>query len=196
METASAQLDFEGAAAARDRIRALTYVQQESNINLSDIGEADVIAIANQGGASCVQVFFFRAGQNLGNKAYFPRHDRTEARLKFWKPLSGSFMTTDPHRRLFWSVKKCPAPRFWPTRCPCVRAARFPCTARNAATSRRLWIWPAKMRAKRWRAMLPKETISAGSWRMSPKPSTLRQIRSAKKCLTTAICRAPIKLAV
>ena len=50
----------------------------------------------------------------------------TEAQLKFWKPLSGSFMTTDPHRRLFWSVKKCPAPRFWPTRCPYVRAARFP----------------------------------------------------------------------
>ena len=195
METASARLDFEGAAAARDRIRALTYVQQESNVNLSDIGEADVIAIANQGGASCVQVFFFRAGQNLGNKLISRAMIATEAQLKFWKPLSGSFMTTDPHRRLFWSVKKCPAPRFWPTRCPYVRAARFPCTARNAATSRRLWIWPAKMRAKRWRAMSPKVIISAGCWKMSPKPSTLRPRHSASRYLTTAICREPTKSA-
>ena len=96
METASAQLDFEGAAAARDRIRALTYVQQESNINLSDIGEADVIAIANQGGASCVQVFFFRAGQNLGNKAYFPRHDRDRSPAEILEAFIGQFYDDRP----------------------------------------------------------------------------------------------------
>ena len=96
METASAQLDFEGAAAARDRIRALTYVQQESNINLSDIGEADVIAIANQGGASCVQVFFFRAGQNLGNKAYFPRHDRDRIPAEILEAFIGQFYDDRP----------------------------------------------------------------------------------------------------
>ena len=96
METASAQLDFEAAAAARDRIRALTYVQQESNINLSNIGEADVIAIANQGGASCVQVFFFRAGQNLGNKAYFPRHDRDSSPAEILEAFIGQFYDDRP----------------------------------------------------------------------------------------------------
>ena len=96
METASANLDFEGAAAARDRIRALTYVQQESNVNFSDINEADVIAIANQGGTSCVQVFFFRAGQNLGNKAYFPRHDRDRGPTEILEAFIGQFYDDRP----------------------------------------------------------------------------------------------------
>lgn len=96
METASENLDFEGAAAARDRIRALTYVQQESGVNLSDIAEADVIAIANQGGASCVQVFFFRAGQNLGNKAYFPRHDRDRKPNEILEAFIGQFYDDRP----------------------------------------------------------------------------------------------------
>ena len=111
MQTASEATDFEAAAAARDRIRALTYVQQESGINPGDITEADVMAIEKQGGQSCVQVFFFRAGQNLGNKAYFPRHERDQAEPEILEALSGSFMRTDPCRARFSSITSCPARR-------------------------------------------------------------------------------------
>jgi excinuclease ABC subunit C len=78
METAAAALDFEAAARLRDRIRALTYIQGSQDINAEGIREADVFAIHSEGGHSSVQVFFFRAGQNWGNHAFFPKHDRDE----------------------------------------------------------------------------------------------------------------------
>ena len=96
MQAASEAMDFEAAAAARDRIRALTYVQQDSGINPGDITEADVIAIEKQGGQSCVQVFFFRAGQNLGNKAYFPRHERDQAEPEILEAFIGQFYESRP----------------------------------------------------------------------------------------------------
>ncbi len=78
METAAQALDFEKAASLRDRIRALTYVQGSQDINTEGVGEADIFAIHAEGGQTCVQVFFFRAGQNWGNHAFFPKHDREE----------------------------------------------------------------------------------------------------------------------
>lgn len=76
MEEAATALDFERAAIYRDRIRALTQVQQHQGINPRTLTEADVFAAWQEGGQTCVQVFFFRAGQNWGNRAYFPRHDK------------------------------------------------------------------------------------------------------------------------
>lgn len=76
MDKASASLDFEGAAIYRDRIRALTQIQQHQGINPQTVTEADLFAAWAEGGQTCVQVFFFRAGQNWGNRAYFPRHDK------------------------------------------------------------------------------------------------------------------------
>lgn len=96
MQAASEALDFEAAAAARDRIRALTYVQQESGINPLDIAEADVVAIAKEGGQSCVQVFFFRAGQNLGNKAFFPRHEKDQSEAEILEAFIGQFYEGRP----------------------------------------------------------------------------------------------------
>ncbi len=72
MQTASEALEFEAAAALRDRIQALTRIQGRQDINLDGVGDADVIALARRGDARCIQVFFFRAGQNFGNRAYFP----------------------------------------------------------------------------------------------------------------------------
>ncbi len=74
METASEALEFETAAVFRDRVRALAQIQAKQEINVSSVGEADVIAVHQDGGQSCVEVFFFRAGQNFGNRAYFPVH--------------------------------------------------------------------------------------------------------------------------
>jgi excinuclease ABC subunit C len=76
MEEAAAALDFESAARLRDRIRSLAHVQQTQGINPQTIDDADVFAIAAAHGETCIQVFFFRSGQNWGNRAYFPRHDR------------------------------------------------------------------------------------------------------------------------
>lgn len=74
METAAEALDFEGAARLRDRVRAMNQVQSTQGINPSTFAEADLFAAFSQGGETCVQVFFFRAGQNWGNRPYFPRH--------------------------------------------------------------------------------------------------------------------------
>ena len=73
MEQASAALEFEKAGAIRDRIRALTQVQQSQGINPRGVAEADVIALHMDGGQACVQVFFIRANQNWGNRDYYPR---------------------------------------------------------------------------------------------------------------------------
>jgi excinuclease ABC subunit C len=73
MTKASEALDFEAAARLRDRIRAMSHVQLNQGINPSTFSDADVFALHSQGGETCIQVFFFRAGQNWGNKPYFPR---------------------------------------------------------------------------------------------------------------------------
>jgi excinuclease ABC subunit C len=77
MERASHALDFERAAVYRDRLAALSAVQSHQGINPRGVDEADVFAVHQQGGYSCVEVFFFRTGQNWGNRAYFPRADRS-----------------------------------------------------------------------------------------------------------------------
>jgi excinuclease ABC subunit C len=74
MEKAAEMLDFETAAQLRDRVRALSHVQQTQGINPASFEEADLFALFTQGGHTCVQVFFFRAGQNWGNQPFFPRH--------------------------------------------------------------------------------------------------------------------------
>ncbi|HEY8016065.1 MAG TPA: excinuclease ABC subunit UvrC, partial [Dongiaceae bacterium] len=76
MQAASDSLDFELAAALRDRLRALSVVQAHQDINVEGIRDADVVAAHQAGGHTCVQVFFFRGGSNFGNRGYFPSHDR------------------------------------------------------------------------------------------------------------------------
>ena len=79
MERAAAALDFERAAIYRDRLAALSAVQAHQGINPRGVEEADVFAVHQEGGFSCVEVFFFRTGQNWGNRAYFPKADRSLA---------------------------------------------------------------------------------------------------------------------
>src|SRR5215203_445095 len=77
MERASAALDFERAGLYRDRLAALSAIQAHQGINPRSVEEADVFAAHQQGGFTCIQVFFFRTGQNWGNRAYFPKADRS-----------------------------------------------------------------------------------------------------------------------
>ena len=75
MAEAAETLDFERAAIYRDRLSALSHVTSQQGINPQSIDEADVFAISQDGGLTCVEVFFFRTGQNWGNHAYFPKAD-------------------------------------------------------------------------------------------------------------------------
>jgi len=75
MEEASKELDYEKAAVARDRIKALTQIQTSQKINQTNLNEADVISIYKETGKTCIQVFFFRSKQNWGNQAFYPKHD-------------------------------------------------------------------------------------------------------------------------
>src|SRR5947199_9647754 len=77
MEKASGELEFETAATYRDRLAALSAIQSQQGINPRTVEEADVFAIHQEGGYSCVEVFFFRTGQNWGNRAYFPRAEKS-----------------------------------------------------------------------------------------------------------------------
>ncbi|HEX2558909.1 excinuclease ABC subunit UvrC, partial [Phenylobacterium sp.] len=88
------------AARLRDRIRALSSIAQEQQINPETVDEADVFALHAEGGQACVQVFFFRAGQNWGNRAYFPRVDRQDEDVDVMSAFLGQFYDDKPIPKL------------------------------------------------------------------------------------------------
>jgi len=98
MQAASADLDFEHAAVYRDRLSALSHVQSHQGINPQTVEEADVFAIYQDGGMTCIQVFFFRTGQNWGNRAYFPKADSSLSPAE----VLGAFLSQ------FYDDKPCP----------------------------------------------------------------------------------------
>ncbi|MFC3080002.1 excinuclease ABC subunit UvrC [Phenylobacterium terrae] len=100
MQAASDDLEFERAARLRDRIRALSSIAQEQQINPETVDEADVFALHAEGGQACVQVFFFRAGQNWGNRAYFPRVDRQDEDVDVMSAFLGQFYDDKPIPKL------------------------------------------------------------------------------------------------
>ena len=100
MEKASAELAFERAALYRDRLAALSAIQSQQGINPRTVEEADVFAIHQEGGYSCVEVFFFRTGQNWGNRAYFPRADKSLAAPEVLGSFLSQFYDDKPPPRL------------------------------------------------------------------------------------------------
>jgi excinuclease ABC subunit C len=100
MQEASERLDFETAARYRDRIAAMSFVTSEQGINPETVDEADLFALVQQGGHTCVQVFFFRSGQNWGNRAYFPRADRSLAEPEILASFLAQFYDDKPIPRL------------------------------------------------------------------------------------------------
>ncbi len=91
MNAASEALDFERAARFRDRLRAMSHIQAHQGINPSTFSDADLFAAFSQGGQICIQVFFFRAGQNWGNRPYFPRADRDLSTGEVLESFIGQF---------------------------------------------------------------------------------------------------------
>ncbi|MEN8892412.1 MAG: excinuclease ABC subunit UvrC [Planktotalea arctica] len=104
MAKASEEMEFERAAAFRDRIRALTQVQTSQGINPRGVSEADVIALHMEGGQACVQVFFIRANQNWGNKDYYPRLAADVDEAEVIEAFLGQFYDSkDPPRQILLS---------------------------------------------------------------------------------------------
>ena len=100
MDTASNALDFERAAVYRDRLAALSAITSHQGINPRTLEEADVFAVHQAGGYTCVEVFFFRTGQNWGNRAYFPKADRALAAGEVLSALLAQFYDDKPPPKL------------------------------------------------------------------------------------------------
>ena len=104
MAEASEAMEFERAAALRDRIKALTQVQTAQGINPQGVNEADIIALHMEGGQACVQVFFIRANQNWGNRDYYPRVGADVDAAEVLEAFIGQFYDTrEPPRQLILS---------------------------------------------------------------------------------------------
>src|SRR5215469_5923888 len=100
MEHASNEMEFETAAVFRDRLAALSAIQSQQGINPRTVEEADVFAIHQEGGYSCVEVFFFRTGQNWGNRAYFPRAEKSFTPEEVLSSFLAQFYDDKPPPRL------------------------------------------------------------------------------------------------
>ena len=96
MQAASDDMDFEQAARVRDRIRALSAISMENSVSAEGVAEADVFALHSDGGQACVQVFFYRGGQNWGGRAYFPRVDKTDTDPEILAAFLGQFYEDKP----------------------------------------------------------------------------------------------------
>ena len=104
MQQASDAMEFERAAALRDRIRALTHVQGVQGINPAGVSEADVVALHMEGGQACVQVFFIRANQNWGNRDYYPRTGAGAGATEVMEGFLGQFYDNkEPPRQILLS---------------------------------------------------------------------------------------------
>ncbi len=91
MQKASDELDFERAAIYRDRIHALSQIQSQQEINVKGMKDADIMALHTENGQSCIQIFFFRGGSNMGSRAYFPRHDQSHQPELILEAFIGQF---------------------------------------------------------------------------------------------------------
>ena len=108
MEIYSSKKNYEKAASLRDRIKALNQIQEKQSINISSIGDADVISIKKKNFKACVQVFYFRGGNNLGGRYYFPRHEESEKEENILQSFLGQYYSDKIVTKLILLNKKIP----------------------------------------------------------------------------------------
>ena len=109
MQDASDAMEFERAASYRNRLWALAHVQSDQAINAQGVEEADVFAAYQDGGQTCIQVFFFRTGQNWGNRAYFPKADRSLSADEVLESFIAQFYDDKPIPRLILASNDMPS---------------------------------------------------------------------------------------
>ncbi|HEY5083294.1 MAG TPA: excinuclease ABC subunit UvrC, partial [Rhizomicrobium sp.] len=108
MTKASDAMDFEAAAKLRDRLKAMSHIQSSQGVNPSTFDEADLFAAYSEGGHTCIQVFFFRAGQNWGNRPYFPRHASDMELPEILESFIGQFYDERTAPRLLLTSEELP----------------------------------------------------------------------------------------
>ena len=190
MQEAADKLEFETAAKYRNRLWALAHVTADQSINPEGVEEADVFAAYQDGGQTCVQVFFFRTGQNWGNRAYYPKADRSLNVEEVLDSFIAQFYDDKPVPRLILISHDIPnrallaealvdQGRAQRSTSACHRAGRN----RRSSSMR----WP--MLAKRWDASSPKARRRRVFSKASPSASAYQRRRAGSKCSTTAISR-------
>ena len=108
MENYSSKKFYEKAASLRDRIKALNQIQEKQSINISSIGDADIISIKKKNYKACIQIFYFRGGQNLGGRYYFPRHEENEKEENILQSFIGQYYSDKIVTKLILINKKVP----------------------------------------------------------------------------------------
>ncbi len=106
MENYSSKKFYEKAANLRDRIKALNQIQEKQSINISSIGDADIISIKKKNYKACIQIFYFREGQNLGGRYYFPRHEENEKEENILQSFIGQYYSDKIVTKLILINKK------------------------------------------------------------------------------------------
>ena len=106
MENYSSKKFYEKAASLRDRIKALNQIQEKQSINISSIGDADIISIKKKNYKTCIQIFYFRGGQNLGGRYYFPRHEENEKEENILQSFIGQYYSDKIVTKLILINKK------------------------------------------------------------------------------------------
>ena len=108
MENYSSKKFYEKAASLRDRIKALNQIQEKQSINISSIGDADIISIKKKNYKTCIQIFYFRGGQNLGGRYYFPSHEENEKEENILQSFIGQYYSDKIVTKLILINKKVP----------------------------------------------------------------------------------------
>ena len=108
MKNYSSKKLYEKAASLRDRIRALNQIQEKQSINIISIGDADIISIKKKNYKSCIQIFYFRGGHNLGGRYYFPRHEENEKEENILQSFLGQYYSDKIVTKLILINKKIP----------------------------------------------------------------------------------------
>ena len=111
MDEASLKQDYERAASFRDRLTALSHIQSRQGINPQTVKEADVFAAHQEAGQTCIQVFFFRTGNNWGNRAYFPRADKSVPMEEVLESFIAQFYDDKPPPKLILLSHEVPTRR-------------------------------------------------------------------------------------
>ena len=196
MAVAAERLEFEQAAAIRDRLKALAHITSRQGINVSSVDDADVIALAQDGGQACVQVFFYRNGRNYGNRAYYPSHAQDAGPAELLEAFLGQFYSERPPPKLIL-LSDAPASQELLAEALAVRAGRK--VDAGAAAARRA---PPAGRARReptpaWRspASSPRAAPRRSCCGASPSGSTCRSRRRGSRSTTTATSWAPTRSA-
>ncbi len=195
MQAAAAALDFEAAGLIRDRIRALSLVQGHQDIHVPGVVDADVIAAHQAGGQTCVQVFFFRGGQNWGNRAYFPSHDRQLPVEEVLGSFVGQFYDNRPKPPLVLLSHRLTEQKLVEEALS-LGGGRVSLAVPQRGDKKKLVDRVARRpRARRSAAGSPRAPRNAGCSKASPQPLVSKPRRTASRSTTTATSRAPTRSA-